>query len=254
MGAPTETPPTPWHALAADAAAREFDVDPRAGLSSAEGARRLQRHGAARADRAGRCGDGGRRRRGPAVGARNSAPAGRTHRRRHDGLRHVRVLSGFDLLNVRHDNRRIFSRETLPNLSAFAASAVVIVVLAIVVEMDVLHGFFTTTDLTSGQWLACAAIGSSTLWIGELVKMVLRPSSAAAQTGPAPEPGGGRPPWGGALAARGPLPYEPVLNYGTASAMPNGRGSTPDDDADPDVLSASRLTSPAGRQPASVAP
>lgn len=34
--------------------------------------------------------------------------------------------------------------------------------------------FFTTTDLTSGQWLACAAVGSTALWVGELVKIVLR--------------------------------------------------------------------------------
>ena len=46
--------------------------------------------------------------------------------------------------------------------------------LVLIVEMDVLHGFFTTTDLTSGQWLACVAIGSTVLWAGELVKGVLR--------------------------------------------------------------------------------
>jgi Ca2+-transporting ATPase len=32
----------------------------------------------------------------------------------------------------------------------------------------------TTTDLTSGQWLTCVAIGSAILWVGELVKIVLR--------------------------------------------------------------------------------
>jgi P-type Ca2+ transporter type 2C len=57
----------------------------------------------------------------------------------------------FNLLNVRHDIRSIFSRETLHNLSAFIATAIVIVLLAFVVEMDVMRGFFTTTDLTSGQ-------------------------------------------------------------------------------------------------------
>ncbi len=40
--------------------------------------------------------------------------------------------------------------------------------------MDVAHEFFTTTDLTSGQWLTCAAIGSGILWTGEVVKIVLR--------------------------------------------------------------------------------
>ena len=40
--------------------------------------------------------------------------------------------------------------------------------------MDALHSLFTTTDLTSGQWLASFAIGSTILWVGEVVKVVLR--------------------------------------------------------------------------------
>jgi P-type Ca2+ transporter type 2C len=43
-----------------------------------------------------------------------------------------------------------------------------------VVEMGALQEFFTTTDLTSGQWLICAAVGSTILWAGELVKIVIR--------------------------------------------------------------------------------
>ena len=80
----------------------------------------------------------------------------------------------FNLLNVRNDLRSVFSRETLENPSAFVAVGAVIVLLALLVEMDALHGFMTTTDLTSGQWLTCVAIGSAILWVGELVKSVLR--------------------------------------------------------------------------------
>ena len=80
----------------------------------------------------------------------------------------------FNLLNVRNDLRSVFSRETLENRSAFVAVGAVIVLLALLVEMDVLHGFMTTTDLTSGQWLTCVAIGSTILWVGELVKIGLR--------------------------------------------------------------------------------
>jgi Ca2+-transporting ATPase len=80
----------------------------------------------------------------------------------------------FNLLNVRNDRRSVFSREILENRSAFVATAAVIVLLVLMVEMDIAHGFFTTTDLTSGQWLACVAIGSAALWVGELVKIVLR--------------------------------------------------------------------------------
>jgi P-type Ca2+ transporter type 2C len=80
----------------------------------------------------------------------------------------------FNLLNVRNDLRSVFSRETLENRSAFVAVGAVIVLLALLVEMDALHGFMTTTDLTSGQWLTCMAIGSAILWVGELVKIGLR--------------------------------------------------------------------------------
>jgi Ca2+-transporting ATPase len=80
----------------------------------------------------------------------------------------------FNLLNVRNDRRSVFSRETLENRSAFVATAAVIVLLVLVVEMDIAHAFMNTTDLTSGQWLACVAIGSAVLWAGELVKGVLR--------------------------------------------------------------------------------
>ncbi|MFI8305016.1 cation-translocating P-type ATPase [Streptomyces sp. NPDC085927] len=80
----------------------------------------------------------------------------------------------FNLLNVRHDTRSVFSRETLQNSSAFVATAAVIALLVVIVETDALHGFFTTTDLTPGQWLACAAVGSAILWAGEVLKTVLR--------------------------------------------------------------------------------
>ena len=75
---------------------------------------------------------------------------------------------------VRNDLHSVFSRETLDDRSAFVATAAVIVLLVLIVEMDIAHGFMTTTDLTSGQWLACIAIGSAVLWAGELVKIVLR--------------------------------------------------------------------------------
>jgi Ca2+-transporting ATPase len=80
----------------------------------------------------------------------------------------------FNLLNVRGDLRSVFSRATLDNHTAFTATAAVIVLLVLVVELDVLHTFFTTTGLTSAPWLTRAAIGSTVSWVGELVKIVLR--------------------------------------------------------------------------------
>jgi P-type Ca2+ transporter type 2C len=83
-------------------------------------------------------------------------------------------FQAFNLLNVRHDTRSTFSRETLENASAFVATAAVIVLLTMVVELDATSTFFSTTDLTSRQWLTCGAVGSIILWTGELVKVVLR--------------------------------------------------------------------------------
>jgi Ca2+-transporting ATPase len=40
--------------------------------------------------------------------------------------------------------------------------------------MDILHGLFDTADLTSGQWLACTAVASTILIVGEVLKSVLR--------------------------------------------------------------------------------
>jgi Ca2+-transporting ATPase len=83
-------------------------------------------------------------------------------------------FQAFNLLNVRHETRSAFSRETFENGSAFVATAAVIVLLVLVVEVPGLQDFFSTTHLTTGQWLAAAAVGSSVLWLGELVKLVLR--------------------------------------------------------------------------------
>jgi len=62
----------------------------------------------------------------------------------------------------------------MENPSSFVGSVAVVVLLALVVGMDVLHGAFTTTDLTSAQWPACVAIGSAILWVGEIVKVMMR--------------------------------------------------------------------------------
>jgi Ca2+-transporting ATPase len=86
-------------------------------------------------------------------------------------------FQAFNLLNVRDDRLSVFRRQTLENISALVATLAVMLILAVVVEMDILHGFFTTTDLTSAQWLVCASVGSSILGFGELVKLGLRTRS-----------------------------------------------------------------------------
>jgi P-type Ca2+ transporter type 2C len=81
----------------------------------------------------------------------------------------------FNLLNVRSDRRSVFSRDTLANKSAFVAAAAVVVLLVLLVQLDALQGLFTTTALTSEEWLVCVAVGSTILISGELLKAVLRP-------------------------------------------------------------------------------
>jgi Ca2+-transporting ATPase len=83
-------------------------------------------------------------------------------------------FQAFNLLDVRSDTRSVFSRATIENRWTFVATAAVVALLVFVVEADVLHGIFTTTDLTSGQWLAGVAIGWTILWVGEALKLVLR--------------------------------------------------------------------------------
>jgi Ca2+-transporting ATPase len=84
------------------------------------------------------------------------------------------LFQAFNLLNVRSDLRSVFSRETLENRSAFVATAAVVALLVLLVQMDILHGLFNTVDLTSGQWLACTAVASTILAVGEVLKAVLR--------------------------------------------------------------------------------
>ncbi|RVX41518.1 Ca2+-transporting ATPase [Nonomuraea polychroma] len=83
-------------------------------------------------------------------------------------------FQAFNLLTVRHPTRSLFHRETLHNTNPLIATLAVVALLLLIVELDALHGFFTTTDLTFGQWLTCLAVGSAILWVGELVKAVLR--------------------------------------------------------------------------------
>ena len=110
-----------------------------------------------------------------AVRARTRTAARRAHRRRHDGVRHLRVLPGVQpaqrpqrpaqRVQPRDPGEPLGVRRRRGRRSSCSSSSS---------RWTSLHGFMTTTDLTSGQWLACVAIGSAILWAGELVKIVLR--------------------------------------------------------------------------------
>jgi Ca2+-transporting ATPase len=91
-------------------------------------------------------------------------------------------FQAFNLLNLRSDTGSVFTRATFENRWTFIATSAVVLLLVLVVEADVLHGVFTTTDLASGQWLACVAIGSTILWVSEVVKFVLRRRNRSTHT------------------------------------------------------------------------
>jgi Ca2+-transporting ATPase len=80
----------------------------------------------------------------------------------------------FNLLNVRSPTGSVFSRETLTNRPAFVATAAVLLLQVAVVHLDVLQRFFTTTGLTTDQWLTALAVGSAVLWCEEIRKAVQR--------------------------------------------------------------------------------
>lgn len=71
------------------------------------------------------------------------------------------LFQAVNLLGVRHDALGA----TMRTRSALVATGAVVAGLVLVVQVDALHGFFTTADLTFGQWLVCAAVGSTVLLV-----------------------------------------------------------------------------------------
>ena len=60
-------------------------------------------------------------------------------------------------------DRRIMFRHILPNVLPIA-----------VVYLPVLQQAFSTVSLTLGDWLTCALVASSVLWLREVIKLVTR--------------------------------------------------------------------------------
>ncbi|ULE32268.1 calcium-translocating P-type ATPase, PMCA-type [Mycobacterium sp. IDR2000157661] len=80
----------------------------------------------------------------------------------------------FNLLNVRSVKHSVFSLQTFTNRSIWVALGAVIVLQIMVVNLGVLQDFFDTTSLTSAQWGLAILVGSSVLWVEEIVKAILR--------------------------------------------------------------------------------
>ena len=79
----------------------------------------------------------------------------------------------FNVINARSDERSAFA-ELFVNVWLWAAIAGSIGLQIVVVHVPLLQPAFGTTDLTGRDWLFCAAVASSVLWLRELSKL-LRP-------------------------------------------------------------------------------
>jgi Ca2+-transporting ATPase len=80
----------------------------------------------------------------------------------------------FNLLNVRSESGSVFSLQTFTNRSIWVALPAVVILQFLVVNLDVLQGFFGTTALSSTQWGLALLVGSSVLWVEEAGKAILR--------------------------------------------------------------------------------
>jgi Ca2+-transporting ATPase len=79
----------------------------------------------------------------------------------------------FNLFNARSDERTAFGR-LFTNRWLWISVTASLVLHAAVVYTPFLHQAFSTTELDVRDWVGCAAIASSVLWLGELAKAIVR--------------------------------------------------------------------------------
>ncbi len=77
----------------------------------------------------------------------------------------------FNVLNARSEERSAFA-DLLTNNWLWAAIGLSLILQIAVVHVPFLQQAFVTTSLSLGDWLRCALVASSVLWIRELQKMV----------------------------------------------------------------------------------
>ena len=79
----------------------------------------------------------------------------------------------FNVFNARSDEQSAFTG-LFSNLWLWAAVGFALLLQMAVVYIPALQAAFSTTELTAGDWLWCAAVASSVLWLRELSKLVVR--------------------------------------------------------------------------------
>jgi Ca2+-transporting ATPase len=92
----------------------------------------------------------------------------------------------FNVLNARSDERSAF-RGLFRNHWLWAALGLSLALQAAVVYLPFLQDAFSTMSLSAGDWLRCALVSSSVLWLRELSKVAVR-AIAKARTSRPPQP------------------------------------------------------------------
>ena len=87
----------------------------------------------------------------------------------------------FNALNVRSEQRTVFSPDTLRNPRLWAALGLVLGLQVLAVHVGPVQSIFSTAGLSIGDWVLCAAVASSVLGVEEIRKIINR------RTGPPPE-------------------------------------------------------------------
>ena len=80
-------------------------------------------------------------------------------------------FSLFTVFNARSDERSAFT-DLFSNPWLWAAVGLSLLLQVAVVYVPFLQQAFSTVPLAAGDWLVCAAVASSVLWIRELTKLV----------------------------------------------------------------------------------
>jgi P-type Ca2+ transporter type 2C len=97
-------------------------------------------------------------------------------------------FSLFTVFSARSDEQSAF-RGLFSNGWLWGAVLLAVALQVAVVHLPFLQAAFGTVALGWGDWLRCAAVGSSVLWVRELSKLVLRRRARPAAAGPALDPG-----------------------------------------------------------------
>jgi Ca2+-transporting ATPase len=83
----------------------------------------------------------------------------------------------FNVFNARSDERSAFA-DLFVNRWLWAAVGASLLLQVAVVYVPFLQAAFSTVALGGGDWLRCAAIASSVLWLREISKLVVRAGTA----------------------------------------------------------------------------